>query len=86
MLGVRGRAIIETFYSTGIRRMELVHLELYDLDVERGTLVVRQGQGEKDRMASIRERALAWIDKHVAAREELLSALVAEAAAKNTDS
>jgi integrase/recombinase XerD len=64
-LGVRDRAILETLYSTGIRRMELVHLRLYDLDVERGTLVVRQGKGKKDRMVPIGERALAWIDKYV---------------------
>jgi len=64
-LGVRDRAILETLYSTGIRRMEVVHLKLYDLDVERGTLVVRQGKGKKDRMVPIGERALAWIDKYV---------------------
>ncbi len=64
-LGIRDRAILETLYSTGIRRMELVHLRLYDLDVERGTLVVRQGKGKKDRMVPIGERALAWIDKYV---------------------
>jgi len=40
-LGLRDRAILETLYSTGIRRMELVNLKLYDLDVERGTLDVR---------------------------------------------
>jgi integrase/recombinase XerD len=32
-LGLRDRAILETLYSTGIRRMELVNLKLYDLDV-----------------------------------------------------
>ena len=34
-LGVRDRAILETFYSTGMRRMELVHLQVHDLDSER---------------------------------------------------
>jgi integrase/recombinase XerD len=64
-LGLRDRAILETLYSTGIRRMELVNLKLYDLDVERGTLIVRQGKGKKDRMIPIGERALAWIDRYV---------------------
>lgn len=64
-LGGRDRAILETLYSTGIRRMELVHLRLYDLDVERGMLVVRQGKGKKDRVVPIGERALAWIDEYV---------------------
>ncbi len=31
-MGVRDRAIMETFYSTGIRRMELIHLSVYDID------------------------------------------------------
>ncbi|MBN4049923.1 tyrosine-type recombinase/integrase, partial [bacterium AH-315-M10] len=50
LLGLRDRAILEVFYSTGIRRMELIGLTLYDLDAERGTLIVRQGKGKKDRM------------------------------------
>jgi integrase/recombinase XerD len=64
-LGLRDRAILETFYSTGMRRRELSNLKLYDLDVERGTIMVRQGKGKKDRMIPIGSRALAWIDKYV---------------------
>lgn len=63
-LGVRDRAILETLYSTGMRRMEVVNLALYDLDLERGTLMVRQGKGKKDRMVPIGERAAAWIEKY----------------------
>jgi integrase/recombinase XerD len=64
-LGVRDRAILEAFYSTGIRRFELIGLKLYDLDVARGTLMVRQGKGKKDRMVPIGERAIRWIDKYL---------------------
>jgi integrase/recombinase XerD len=64
-LGVRDRAILETLYSTGIRRMEVIGLSLFDLDVERGTLMVRQGKGKKDRMIPIGDRAVAWIEKYV---------------------
>jgi len=67
-LGLRDRSILEVFYSTGIRRMELINLKLYDLDRERGTLMVRLGKGKKDRMVPIGERALAWCDKYL--REE----------------
>ena len=63
-IGIRDRAILETFYSTGIRRMELIGLHLYDLDLERGTVMVRQGKGKKDRMIPIGARALAWIEKY----------------------
>lgn len=64
-LGVRDRAILETFYSTGIRRKELANLTLFDLDPARGSLLVREGKGRKDRMIPIGERARAWIDKYV---------------------
>jgi integrase/recombinase XerD len=63
-LGVRDRAILETFYSTGIRRSELTNLAVFDLDVARGTLAVRQGKGRKDRVVPVGERALAWIDRY----------------------
>jgi integrase/recombinase XerD len=64
-LGLRDRAIMETFYSTGMRRRELSTLKLYDIDVERGTIMVRMGKGKKDRMIPIGSRALAWIDRYM---------------------
>jgi len=73
VLGVRDRAILETLYSTGIRRMEVAGIALTDLDAERGTLMVRQGKGKKDRMIPIGERALAWIERYTGeARPELV--------------
>jgi integrase/recombinase XerD len=63
-LGIRDRAILETLYSTGMRRMELIGLDIHCIDVERGTVMIRQGKGRKDRMIPIGERALAWIAKY----------------------
>lgn len=63
-MGVRDRAILETFYSTGMRRSELMNLSVFDLDRERGTVMIRQGKGKKDRMIPIGERALNWIDRY----------------------
>jgi len=71
-VGLRDRAILETFYSTGMRRRELAQLELYDLDCERRTVMVRQGKGKKDRMVPIGKRALAWIEKYLAESRPLL--------------
>jgi len=68
--GLRDRAILETLYSTGIRRMEVIGLGQHDIDYERGTLIVRQGKGKKDRMIPIGDRALAWIRKY---RDEVRS-------------
>lgn len=63
-IGIRDRAIMETLYSSGIRRMELIGLQLYDIERERGTLIVRQGKGRKDRVVPIGARALAWIERY----------------------
>jgi integrase/recombinase XerD len=65
-LGIRDRAVMETLYSTGIRRMELVNLHVPDVDVERGTVLIRQGKGRKDRLIPIGERALDWIGRYLA--------------------
>lgn len=64
-LGLRDRAILEVFYSTGMRRMELLDLKLHDLDAERGTVMIRQGKGKKDRMIPMGERAFAWVRRYV---------------------
>jgi integrase/recombinase XerD len=72
--GLRDRAMLETFYATAMRRMELVNLKIWDIDRERGTVMIRQGKGKKDRHIPIGERALAWIAKYVAdARPQLLT-------------
>jgi integrase/recombinase XerD len=71
--GLRDRAILETLFATGMRRMEIVNLKVYDIDRERGTVMIRQGKGKKDRHIPIGERALSWIAKYIAeARPELL--------------
>jgi integrase len=49
-LGLRDRAILETFYSTGMRRLELSQLKLFDLDLARGIVTIHQGKGKKDRV------------------------------------
>jgi len=74
-LGVRDRAIIETLYSTGIRRSELINLKLYDVDTRNGTLMVREGKGKKDRMVPLGQRACIWIDKYA---DEVRPGLVVE--------
>lgn len=63
--GLRDRAILETLYSTGLRRLEIINLKLYDLQFDRGLVVVRQGKGKKDRYVPIGERAIAWIEKYI---------------------
>jgi integrase/recombinase XerD len=75
-IGLRDRALLEVLYSTGLRRMELVNLDLTDIDAERGTLLVRQGKYRKDRMVPVGERALAWVGRYLnEARPKLVAAV-----------
>jgi integrase/recombinase XerD len=48
-IGLRDRAILETFYGTGIRAGELAKLKCTDVDVEDRLLRVVQGKGRRDR-------------------------------------
>ena len=72
-LGIRDRAILETFYSTGMRRRELSMLTIYNIDKPRGILTIREGKGGKDRVIPIGDRALAWVTKYL---EEVRPTLV----------
>lgn len=62
---LRDRAILETLYSAGLRRLELIRLQLCDVDFAEGTLCIRQGKGGKDRRIAIGERALSWITRYL---------------------
>ncbi|MGD9014665.1 MAG: tyrosine recombinase XerC [Candidatus Omnitrophota bacterium] len=63
---LRDQAILETFYSTGMRISELVGLNLDDVDFISGVAKVR-GKGKKERLLPIGEHALkairAYVDK-----------------------
>ena len=72
--GIRDRAILEVLYSSGIRRSELVNLKTPEVDIERGTLMVRQGKGRKDRLLPLGARACAWVRRYLfEVRPELLT-------------
>jgi integrase/recombinase XerD len=64
-LGLRDRAIMETLYSTGMRRKEAAALTIFSLDQDRGTVMIRRGKGKKDRVVPIGERAMLWVEKYL---------------------
>jgi len=72
-LAVRDRAILELFYSSGLRLAELVSLDLGDLDPADASLVVT-GKGAKTRRAPVGRKAREALDRWLALRGELASA------------
>jgi integrase/recombinase XerD len=65
IVGLRDRAILELFYSTGLRRAEVAHLRVGDVDVSRGVVLVRAGKGQRDRVTPIGRRAVRWVQRYL---------------------
>jgi integrase/recombinase XerD len=72
--GRRDRALLETLYATGIRLHECLGLDLGDLDLLEGHLLIRTGKGRKDRVVPIAGRAAVALDFYLRdGRPELAS-------------
>ena len=64
-LGLRDRAIMEVLYATGMRRMEVAHVQIGDIDHDKAVVFVRQGKGRKDRLIPLGQRALHWVQQYL---------------------
>jgi len=71
---LRDRAILETFYSSGLRISELVSLSVDDVDSISG-VVKALGKGKKERVVPIGDAALNAIRKYLDKRKKTSSAL-----------
>lgn len=65
VLGLRNRAMLETFYSTGLREMELARLALTDLDAAHGWVWVHESKTKTSRVVPIGEAALHWVMRYL---------------------
>ncbi len=59
--GMRDRAILETFFATGIRRTELANLDVEDVDLGGQLVRIRIGKGQRERIVPISTRGCEWI-------------------------
>jgi integrase/recombinase XerD len=66
-IGIRDRAILELFYSTGIRRGEMVRLNLADYLPELRELRINEGKGKKDRIVPVGDYAAGYIKLYLKA-------------------
>src|SRR5690606_12090080 len=68
--GVRDKLIIELFYSTGIRRIELVELKLASIDFQNNTLKVL-GKRNKERLVPLLNSVVQSLHHYLKTRSEL---------------
>ncbi|GGK25358.1 integrase [Yeosuana aromativorans] len=68
--GIRNKLIIELFYSTGIRRIELVELKLDSINFDNKTLKVL-GKRNKERIVPLIKPVLETLVKYLKMRNEL---------------
>lgn len=67
---VQERAILELFYSTGIRLSELTNLNVKDIQIHQKQLTVF-GKGSKQRIVPLGDKALDAVKNHLKIRPEL---------------
>jgi integrase/recombinase XerC len=70
-IGVRDRAILELFYSTGMRLSELIGLDMDDLDLENATVKVT-GKGSKQRILPVGGKALEALQQWLGVRDRFV--------------
>jgi site-specific recombinase XerD len=54
---LRDRAIMEVLYGSGVRRSELINLNMADVDLERRIMRIRHGKGDKERAVLLTQAA-----------------------------
>jgi len=63
--GIRDKAILEVFYSTGIRLEEMARLSIFDVDTKNGFLRVNKGKFAKDRVVPMGRKASQYVEEYL---------------------
>lgn len=71
-IGKRDSAMIEILYSAGIRRNELISLNLDDIDFRSCEILVRKGKGDKERLVPVGAGALEALREYIAVRKRFM--------------
>ena len=62
--GIRDRALLELLYATGLRRGEVVGLDVFDVDLGGGLVRVR-GKGGHERLVPLSKEAQKWLGEYL---------------------
>jgi integrase/recombinase XerC len=72
VLGVRDHAMLEMFYSSGLRLSELASLDIDSIDFDQNQLIVT-GKGDKQRMVPVGRKAAQSVTEWLSRRSEIAS-------------
>lgn len=72
-IGLRDYALFELMYSTGLRCAEVSALDLHDVDLAEGIVLVRNGKGAKQRLVPIGESAVEALRRYLIFARPLLA-------------
>ena len=64
-IGIRDKAILEVFYSTGIRLEEMARLTVHDVDHRNGFVRVNKGKFAKDRVVPLGRKACDYVREYL---------------------
>ena len=64
-LGLRDRAIIELLYATGLRRQELVALQIEDFQPLQASVRITKSRNGQQRLLPVAPSASAWIERYL---------------------
>ena len=64
LAGIRDRAVLEVFYSSGIRLNELCSLTIYDADLA-GAMLRIKGKGQKERVVPLGRHAVKFLREYI---------------------
>lgn len=62
---LRDRAMLAVFYGCGLRRNEVVHLDVADIFFEKAVLHVRQSKGYKERMTPLTKQSVEHLQNYL---------------------
>lgn len=63
--GIRDKAVMELLYCTGIRRDELLNLDIYDADLKDHALYIRKAKGRKQRVVPLGNTASKYLKEYL---------------------
>lgn len=61
---IKHKTMLSLIYSCGLRRSELIHLKITDIDSNRNIVIIRQSKGKKDRIAPLSTKILEMLRQY----------------------